>query len=243
MFNFLNAQREENLANQHSSSSSSSSSSPLSPPRPTASQKQTPAQTQDQLRDPSQLVTQLSALLAKKNKTNQKATLKSVQRRVDRRDGPSGICKKTGQLFAAIIEQLNARLAEETGFQNMVTIEGVLGHMLDGARLLQDVDKNAHTSIMAAGAAEMVASAKRETKGTLIGILAQPTSSGQLSTAAMSEITGMSKRHVQQNRKKVNDGDLGVLGSLNKPPNGTRQTCPESETVHLPHVCISLRVS
>jgi hypothetical protein len=132
MFNFLNAQREENLANQHSSSSSSSSSSPLSPPRPTASQKQTPAQTQDQLRDPSQLVTQLSALLAKKNKTNQKATLKSVQRRVDRRDGPSGICKKTGQLFAAIIEQLNARLAEETGFQNMVTIEGVLGHMPDG---------------------------------------------------------------------------------------------------------------
>jgi hypothetical protein len=204
-----------------------------------AQQKQTP--------DPSQqLVTRLTVLLAPKKAkgalTGAPATrtdLKAVQRRVNRGDGQSGICKKTGELFAAIIAQLNEVLAEETGFQNLVILEEVLKHMPEGAQLRQGLAQNAQTAVMAEASGAMVAASKRATKGTLVGILAQPNSQGQLSNDELRQMTGMSKSHIKQNRKKVTDGNLGTLGSLNKVPNGTRQACPESETVTLPHVSSS----
>jgi hypothetical protein len=194
---------------------------------------------QKQTLDPSQqLVTRLTVLLTpKKTKgalagaPTKRTDLKAVQRRVNRCDGTSGICKKAGELFAAIIAQLNSQLVEETGFQDLVTLEEVLKHMPEGAQLLQAVAQNVQTAVKAVAAEEMVASSKRATRGTLVGILAQSTPVGQLSTAAVSDMTGMSKSHVKQNWKRVTAGDLGTLGSLNKVPNGTRQACPESETV------------
>jgi hypothetical protein len=195
---------------------------PVPPGNIRAQQKQTP--------DPSQrLVARLTVLLAPKKAKGEltgapttRTDLKAVQRRVKRCDGTSGVCKKTGELFAAIIAQLNVVLAEETGFPKLVTLEGVLKHMPEGVKLHQGLAQNVQTAVKAVAAGEMVASSKRATRGTLVGILAQPTPSGRLSTGEVSEMTGMSKSHVKQNRKQVTDGDLGTLGSLNKVPNGTR---------------------
>jgi hypothetical protein len=209
-----------------------------------AQQKHTP--------DPSQqLVTRLTVLLAPKKAKGAltgapttRTDLKAVQRRVNRCDGTSGVCKKTGELFAAILTELNEQLFRETGFKKLVILEEVLKHMPEGAKLHQRLAQNVQMAVKAAAAGEMVASSKRATRGTLVGILAQSTSVGQLSTREVSELTGMSKSHVKQNRKKVTDGDLGTLGSLNKVPNGTHQACPESETVTLLHFStISLSLS
>jgi hypothetical protein len=108
MLNFLNTQRNKNLVDTPSASSSSSSPPPFSRSRPApnpvtsgnvrAQQKQT--------LDPSQqLVTRLTVLLTpKKTKgalagaRTKRTDLKAVQRRANRCDGTSGICKKTGEL-------------------------------------------------------------------------------------------------------------------------------------------------
>jgi hypothetical protein len=229
----VSAQPSNNLADPPSASSSLPSPRPLLDPIPVtagsvrAQNKQTP--------DPSQqLVTRLAVLLTPKNMKGALAgapttrtDLRAAQRRVNRSDGTSGICKKTGELFSAIISQLNAGLVEETGFQHLVTLEEVLKHMPKGAQLRLAATQNVQTAVKAIAAGEMVALSKRATKGTLAGILAQPTLLGQLSTAEVSEMTGMSKSHVKQNRKKVAEG-LGDAGQFEqgaewKPPGLSRE--------------------
>jgi hypothetical protein len=136
---------------------------------------------------------------------------KATARRVLR---PNGFADKTARVF----EQVLAAVNEVHGLHEApLTLRNVLQRMEEGKAILTEIQNSNETQILAHNAVELVNRAGRACAKTAVGILAQPSQHGKLSTKQLSELTDWSATYLKTTKKQVSQGDWGIYGTLSKP--------------------------
>jgi hypothetical protein len=146
---------------------------------------------------------------------------------------------RVAELFDAIIDDVNSGLYDETGYKDLVGLEGVMRHMKHGKVMLADAKRDKQVAIQAQAFTMAHDIAGRANRGSLAGILAQGHDAGQLSLKAVATLTGKSVSDVKKNKMKVKEGNLGSFGSLSK-KSYERKTIAEVDKVYPVHATTGL---
>jgi hypothetical protein len=159
-------------------------------------------------------------------------TPKQARTRVIRKD--AGIAQRVGSLISLLLDELNTSLRTETGFADLVQLDDVLKHMPRAQPLLQAAVEVKADQVQAAALETVIKTPRGGTRSTIMGLAAQPTGTGQMSCKAVAKIAGCSASNVRKARKKVADGDLGLLALTRNPFYG-RNPLHDTELVTSTH--------
>jgi phage pi2 protein 07 len=114
-----------------------------------------------------------------------------------------------------------------------VTIEKVLRHMKGGQLLLDSGTKtDPKLQVVQEAVRDLAGAVGRGVKEAFVGCLGQANAAGLLSNRDISEMTGATVRYIQKAKKLVKNGNLGMLGSMQRSCSRTTQLlCPSRADV------------
>jgi hypothetical protein len=140
----------------------------------------------------------------------------AVRRRVTR---PGGYAAKTAALFNKILDAVNT--THNLGVAPLA-LNDVLSHMPAGQAILKELATSAEQRTLAEAARDLGTQAGRACKAGVLGVLASGNAQGQMSTARVAEIAGVSQRHVQMARAAAAAGTANTFTAQSKKQGVTR---------------------
>lgn len=172
---------------------------------------------------------QLAEILSPKGgRTVRHALRKNVKRSVTRK---GGIASRAAALFEQVLAEVNT--SRDLALFPL-TLSEVLLHMREGKVVLAAATSTKENRIIAEAAKNIVTSAGRASKSTVVGMMAAPNSQGQLSLGKMVEISGFSKSHISNSRTKqtvIGPKLFSPFTDQNMVSSVTRAGVPELELV------------
>jgi hypothetical protein len=140
----------------------------------------------------------------------------AVRRRVTR---PGGYATKTALLFSKILDAVNT--THDLGAAPL-ELRDVMSHMPAGRTILDEVAISREQRTLAEAACNLGTQAGRACKAGVLGVLASVNDAGQVSTARVADLTGVSTRTVRRAREATDAGRPNTFTTQSKAQGGKR---------------------